>query len=408
MSRHPPSIVLVVSHPPAETAGAGTVATFLHLVDQGWHAHLVFDGATARRGPDVPELSALPLRDRVHLSRTHRPRGTKRLAMPLGVIRGLGRYPTGLARYMRAGGRPHLSLLRGQGLAAALIALRPQLVHFDSVATASTGLRVKRLWPHRAVVSLTPEELHSDRSSRHRAVWEEADLLECPDDRTWQEAVRAGCSPRKPRALIPLPFDTAFFDPGPPGPADAGQHATRSLRLFSVGPLSWKQGYEWALQAVRRLLNAGVRCEYRIAGHGEYADAVYFARYELDIERCVSFLPPPSREELRAHLRWADVYVDSAVAAGARGATREALTMGVPVVATDRTGLPDGAAQGETLFVLPRRDAAVLAERLAELAGNSILRREMGRAARQSALGRLGLDGFLAERERLYRGLLGD
>jgi glycosyltransferase involved in cell wall biosynthesis len=82
--------------------------------------------------------------------------------------------------------------------------------------------------------------------------------------------------------------------------------------------------------------------------------------------------------------------------------------MGVPVVATDRTALPDGAANGGIAIVLPRRDAPVLAERLAELAGNPARRRELGQAARRSALGRLGLDEFLAERESLYRGMLGD
>jgi glycosyltransferase involved in cell wall biosynthesis len=407
MSRRPPSIVLVASRPPAEAAGPRTVATFLHLASKGWDAHLVFDGGIAGRGAGAPELATLASRDRVHLSRVHRPRGTNRLALPLGVIRGLARDPARLGSYFRAGGWPRLAMLRGHDVEAALIALRPQLVHFDSASSASKRLRVKRLWGHGAVVTLVPEDVQSNEGDRrYRAVWDEADVLEYPDERIWQEAVRRGCSPLKPRALIPLPLDTAFFDPGPADPAEARGDAGQVLRIVSVGPLSWRQGYEWALQAIRRLLDSGVCCEYRIAGNGDYADALYFARYELGLERSVSFAPAPGREELREHLRWADVYVDSAVVAGALNAIPEAVAMGLPIVASDRTALPEGAVDGETGFVVPRRDPAALAEPPAELAARPDLRREMGHATRQWALGHWRLDRYLAERERLYRGLL--
>ena len=66
---------------------------------------------------------------------------------------------------------------------------------------------------------------------------------------------------------------------------------------MSVGRLEWIKGYEYALLAVRRLVDQGVRCEYRIVGDGEYLEAVAFARHQLELESTVSLLGARPRVE---------------------------------------------------------------------------------------------------------------
>lgn len=61
----------------------------------------------------------------------------------------------------------------------------------------------------------------------------------------------------------------------------------------------------------------------------------------------------------------------------------EAMIFGLPVVATNRRGLPDIVVDGETGFLVPPKDAKSIAERLERLISDLDLRRTMGSAGRR-------------------------
>ncbi len=60
----------------------------------------------------------------------------------------------------------------------------------------------------------------------------------------------------------------------------------------------------------------------------------------------------------------------------------EAMSYGIPVVATRWKGMPEVVAEGETGFLVEPRDAAELAERIGELIADETLRRKMGEAGK--------------------------
>ena len=405
MSRGAPTIALVASHA-EEPAGPLVTARFGALLASGWDAHLVFDGDEARALAALPELSEPALRPRVHLSAIHKPKGMARTDIPRGVVRELFGNPSGAARWLQAGGRPRIPLLIGRDVEAALIALRPQVIHFDSAASAAGRLRVKDVVGSRAVVTITREEAGpqgSELPDASRTVLGKADALHVPDDSVWRHLLSQGSGVPPSRVAAPLPmFASDFFDSPPPDVRDDGE--PRILRVLSVGPLTWVQGFEWALQAIRLAIDSGAACEYRIVGRGEHLDALCFARHELGLVANVDLRDDPlGAEGLKRELQWADVYLDAAVAAGSTGVATEALAMGVPVVATDRAQLPDGAIDGESAFVVARRAPEVLAARLALLAANPELRIRMGVAGREALQFRL--DDHVADLEGAYRAL---
>jgi hypothetical protein len=84
----------------------------------------------------------------------------------------------------------------------------------------------------------------------------------------------------------------------------------------------------------------------------------------------------------------------------------EAQSMGLPVVCTDADGLGENVADGVTGFVVPRRDAGALTERLAQLAADPALREQMGTAATARAQERFGFDRQIGELEMLYHAAL--
>jgi glycosyltransferase involved in cell wall biosynthesis len=151
------------------------------------------------------------------------------------------------------------------------------------------------------------------------------------------------------------------------------------LRVVGIGPLSWMQGYEHALSAVNLLIERGVACAYRIVGRGVYFDAVAFAAHQLGLDGCVELVQPHPRADLRAHLRWAEVLVDSSVAAVSPRPVFDAHAAGVPVVTTE-------PAHSDAAIVVPRRDPAALCDALDALVRDRGLRAQLVAAGHRRAL----------------------
>jgi N-acetyl-alpha-D-glucosaminyl L-malate synthase BshA len=85
----------------------------------------------------------------------------------------------------------------------------------------------------------------------------------------------------------------------------------------------------------------------------------------------------------------------------------EAMSAGVPVVASDVGGLPEVVADGKTGFLRDPDDAAGMAEAVLRLLGDDALRARFGRAGRRLAVARFGAEEGVARYERVYRGVLG-
>jgi colanic acid/amylovoran biosynthesis glycosyltransferase len=99
----------------------------------------------------------------------------------------------------------------------------------------------------------------------------------------------------------------------------------------------------------------------------------------------------------------ADVLLHAAVSEGFCYVAVEAQAMELPVVTSDADGLPENVADGQTGFVVPRRGARALADRLVHLAADPSLRATMGRAGRERARTVFDPSRQIAQFEELYR-----
>jgi colanic acid/amylovoran biosynthesis glycosyltransferase len=109
---------------------------------------------------------------------------------------------------------------------------------------------------------------------------------------------------------------------------------------------------------------------------------------------------------VRAALAWADVLVHAAVTEGFCVSALEAQAMGVPVVCTDAGGLPENVVDGVTGFIVPRRDAAALADGLDMIVRMPFAREHLGRAGRRRVLQHFGFAQQIAAFGDLYTDLL--
>jgi glycosyltransferase involved in cell wall biosynthesis len=77
------------------------------------------------------------------------------------------------------------------------------------------------------------------------------------------------------------------------------------------------------------------------------------------------------------------------------------------VIASDQTGAADLFADGVEGYIVPARDAAAIAERLARLAGDSLLQQTMAAAAVARVRSMGGWSEYGERWERLLRELTG-
>lgn len=388
------------------------VSKFLGLLKKGWDVHIVCGRSELKEWENFPELmERRDVRKRVHTIWPTQPRWLAVMLMPFTLLRCFIRYPKGTKRYLFKGWKHWgVDTLRRLYLDAELLLLRPDLIHFEFGALAAERMHVRDLIGCKVVVSFRGYDLNYvglDDPDYYRNVWEHADALHLLGEDLWRRAQKRGCPSEKTHALIPPAIDTEFFDPGERRHSESVGTPVRPLRILSVGRLEWKKGYEYALQAVRLLKDMGIRCEYHIVGGGNYLEAVAFARHQLGLEDVVDLLGAQPREEVRKQMLWADVFLHAAVSEGFCNAVMEAQAMKLPVVCTDADGLLENVADGETGFVVPRRNPKALAEKLALLAKDALLRQRMGEAGRRRVLEKFRLEQQIDAFDALYRRVLG-
>lgn len=196
-------------------------------------------------------------------------------------------------------------------------------------------------------------------------------------------------------------IDLRLFEPRPREPRGQGQ----PIRLISVGRLSWAKGHEFALDAVARVRARGIAVDLTIYGAGPYEEPIRYAIKQLGLEDCARLGGSLRREAMPEVYANADVMVHSAIEEGFCNAVIEAQAMELPVVTFDAGGLPENVEDGVTGFVVPRRDADAMAERIIHLARDPAARRRLGAAGRTRALERFDLDQQAEAFVRLYREL---
>ena len=197
-------------------------------------------------------------------------------------------------------------------------------------------------------------------------------LEECPDvpaDRV--HVIHCGIDPRE---LQPRQEPTAY------------SRGEGPLQILCIGTLHEVKGQGYLLRACAELRRRGVKFHCHFVGDGpdEAALAEHAASLALTDNVCFHGRQPgPRVAEL---LQQADVLVAPSVPTrcgrreGIPVVLMEALGSGVPVVASDLSGIPELVRDGETGLLAPPRDASAIATAIERLAGDPALREQLARA----------------------------
>jgi glycosyltransferase involved in cell wall biosynthesis len=177
-----------------------------------------------------------------------------------------------------------------------------------------------------------------------------------------------------------------------------------TVELLSVGQLLPYKGHGYLLDAVAQLAPHLPDLRLTIISHQHDLRSEYDRRAdELGISDRVSFVGPFATEELAAHYRACDIYVQPSLAECFPVTVLEAMASGAPIIATDVGGVAQEV--GDAGMIVPPADSGALAAAIHQLAVSPERRHELRSAAR-SRVERLYDATLIAERHlELYERL---
>lgn len=175
-------------------------------------------------------------------------------------------------------------------------------------------------------------------------------------------------------------------------PAEVGKGEERPGEpplVLSVGRFVEKKGFPDLVEAIRRLREAGIDCRALIVGGlTPHAETVRAQIGEAGLDEVVTLQHAVPQEELRTIYQRASLFVlpcvitDDGDRDGIPNVLVEALAMGVPVVSTRISGIPELVEDGVTGRLVAPGDPAALAQAMRELLEDPAQRRQLADAGR--------------------------
>jgi colanic acid/amylovoran biosynthesis glycosyltransferase len=362
------------------------------------------------------------------------PRQTTRAATDWYILRAalglLVRSPRRLLRLVRAVRReinPDTDRRYGgvTGLLAfclPLARLRPDIVHFEWHRSAVDHLPLYDLWDCPITTSCRGSDISvypfvpewRDYGKRLPRVLARVSAVHCVSESLKQEAVGFGLDPGKARIARPG-IDPTVFRPTPPDQLPARGRDDDALRVITVGWLRWEKGYDYALEAIRALLDRGVPAQLEIVGsvpderrnRVDEGQRVLHTIADLGLENNVRLSGHGSSAEVSRRLRASNVLLHASVTEGIPAAVVEAMACEVPVVVTAVGGVREIVTDRVEGFLAAPREPEQLVEPLLALWKDPGLRERMGRAGRRRVLQELTLEHEHGVFNAMYREVLG-
>jgi glycosyltransferase involved in cell wall biosynthesis len=242
---------------------------------------------------------------------------------------------------------------------------RPLLVALQQVSYIEEGRAVRTLrWKGKRLEGPGWRELGFRYFKVPFHVWlgrwtvRAADLVLAPSVRTAEELVRDyGASEVK---VLPNTTSGPLASPEPVGEALPEQ----GFLLF-VGRLRLRKGLSVLLEALRLLQERGLMLPLVVAGDGEQRASLQAAARRLGISHSITWLGRVSRGQVRYLLERATLLVVPSIYEGLPLVLLEALVMGVPVVASRVSGIPEVLGSSGGGWLVEPEDPEALAEVLA-------------------------------------------
>ena len=158
--------------------------------------------------------------------------------------------------------------------------------------------------------------------------------------------------------------------------------------VFSAAVISPRKNTLNLVEGFAKMLGRGVEGELRLAGpvwEERYGERVRQRISELGLAKKVVLLGSVPAGRIREELSQASVFALVSVEENSPMGIEEAMAVGVPVVTSNRCGMPYMVRHGESGFLVDPNDPEDIARRLATVLADDALRETMGKRSKAIA-----------------------
>lgn len=186
------------------------------------------------------------------------------------------------------------------------------------------------------------------------------------------------------------------------------------VRIVTIARLIAKKGVEYGIRAVAQLLKVHRNLTYTIVGDGPWHRRIQQLIQESDLGDAVRLVGWKRQPAIVDVLNGSDILLAPSVTGedgdqeGTPMVLMEALAMGLPVVSTRHSGIPEVVENGVSGCLVPERDVDAMVKALAYLIEHPEVRGEMGRAGRETIKEQYNIDRLNDQLIEIYRELLAD
>ncbi len=253
---------------------------------------------------------------------------------------------------------------------------------------ALAGLVIRRLVGIPYSFTAHGSDIHIDRHMLCRKLAEASFAIAIAESNRRVMEAECGSEAGKRIRILHCGVDTAVF--APPEAPTAGPVASETLRILSIGTLHEVKGQRYLLEACARLRDAGTRFSCRLVGRGPDERLLRETIARLGLQDHVHLLGALARDAILQELGQSDVVVAPSVPSsngsreGIPVVLMEAMSCGIPVVASRLSGIPELVTDERNGLLVTPGSADEIATALGRLAADGGLRERLGREGRRT------------------------
>lgn len=217
---------------------------------------------------------------------------------------------------------------------------------------------------------------------KSKQIIQKADLLLAASEELRALLIELGASEEKVK-VYHLGIDLSKFEYTKPDPNN------EEVSFIMIGRFTPKKGHKYALEAFKKVVDAGHAAHLSFIGSGELESELrYFVR-QNDLQSRVHFKGILTPEQVSDELKKSDVLLAPSVVTFDHDresgliVVKEASATGRPVIGTWHGGIHEIIDNNKTGFLVPERNASALAEKMLELINDPEMRIDMGQQGRK-------------------------
>ncbi|WP_209309503.1 glycosyltransferase family 4 protein [Haloarcula amylovorans] len=210
------------------------------------------------------------------------------------------------------------------------------------------------------------------------------------------------------------PVDVDEFHPSNVGKSNPDLHTELGIKqnvpiIGTVGNINPLKGHEYLLKSIRNVRNQRKNIAVPIVGQILDSRKAYYNRIsglqnDLDLNDCVSFLG--YRSDIPKILSQFDIFVLPSVAEACPISVLEAMSLEIPIVATDVGGVSEQIVDGESGWIVPAKDPTALADAICEVLDNPEIADYRARCARKRVVERFSIKACVERHLAVYESAL--